>query len=477
MNYNNNYQPMQVSNFNNKLVTPPEGCKTLWAGDLHGCDENYVKSMFGHVGEVISVKLIKDKITQQPMGYGFVEFATQYMAQQALQLNGTTVGYTGRFYRLNWAKTIPNQQPQPIMNQQNFQFQNQMIKPNPTQLRQPMQPMINQPKMQIPPHQHPIYNQHMMQSPQIVYPNQPIINPRFQQQQPVMIPDNHEIGEFSVFVGDLGPEVNDYMLRHAFSRYKSLVSARVIYDPINNLSKMFGFVSFNDINDYHSALAHMGGTIVGTRPIKVNTAKKEKAQLEQQYIQKINQQYYFNQPNTIPNPNQRFNNMNMNIQNPVKEIQINDNPTNTVIFVAHLSIDTTEEDLFRLFHPYGEIKSIKLSPTKDCAFIEYFKRDDAKKAFALDGTILDNKKIYINWGHGTDLNTMNNRFKSMREEKTVSHIPVPSYYQQTNFQEPFNVHKSNQHFMQQNYPSIQPIQQNYLNQVVPLKTDYKNYYY
>ena len=89
MNYNYHQQSNPsmtnvVSNFNNKLITPPEGCKTLWAGDLHGCDENYVKSMFSHVGEVISVKLIKDKITQQPMGYGFIEFATPLMAQQGL---------------------------------------------------------------------------------------------------------------------------------------------------------------------------------------------------------------------------------------------------------------------------------------------------------------------------------------------------------------------------------------------------------
>ena len=27
-------------------------------------------------------------------------------------MNGTTIGYTGRFYRLNWAKTVPNQSQQ-----------------------------------------------------------------------------------------------------------------------------------------------------------------------------------------------------------------------------------------------------------------------------------------------------------------------------------------------------------------------------
>jgi RNA recognition motif-containing protein len=51
------------------------------------------------------------------------------------------------------------------------------------------------------------------------------------------VESHEEIGEYSVFVGDLGPEVNDYMLRYAFSRYKSLASARVIFDPILNTSK------------------------------------------------------------------------------------------------------------------------------------------------------------------------------------------------------------------------------------------------
>lgn len=50
-----------------------------------------------------------------------------------------------------------------------------------------------------------------------------------------------EIGkeaEFTIFVGDLGPEVTEVMLRSAFqSKYTSIVNPRVIMDPNTNQSK------------------------------------------------------------------------------------------------------------------------------------------------------------------------------------------------------------------------------------------------
>ena len=82
--------------------------KTLWIGDVAGLDENYVRGMFSFLEDLVNVKLIREKGTNRTLGYGFIEFASHYSAQRALALNGTPVGTSGRFYRLNWAKTAPN---------------------------------------------------------------------------------------------------------------------------------------------------------------------------------------------------------------------------------------------------------------------------------------------------------------------------------------------------------------------------------
>ncbi|KAJ4967373.1 hypothetical protein NE237_019222 [Protea cynaroides] len=50
---------------------------TLWIGDLqYWIDESYLHNCFAHTGEVLSIKIICNKITGQPEGYGFVEFVS-----------------------------------------------------------------------------------------------------------------------------------------------------------------------------------------------------------------------------------------------------------------------------------------------------------------------------------------------------------------------------------------------------------------
>eukprot|EP00274_Cyanoptyche_gloeocystis_P003408 CAMPEP_0196664862 /NCGR_PEP_ID=MMETSP1086-20130531/58736_1 /TAXON_ID=77921 /ORGANISM="Cyanoptyche gloeocystis , Strain SAG4.97" /LENGTH=84 /DNA_ID=CAMNT_0042001349 /DNA_START=1 /DNA_END=252 /DNA_ORIENTATION=+ len=60
--------------------------KTLWVGDIdHWMDENYLSQLFAHTGEVVNVKIIRDKVTGYPAGYGFVEFSSRYSAQRVLE--------------------------------------------------------------------------------------------------------------------------------------------------------------------------------------------------------------------------------------------------------------------------------------------------------------------------------------------------------------------------------------------------------
>ncbi|XP_020090534.1 polyadenylate-binding protein RBP47-like [Ananas comosus] len=79
--------------------------RAIWVGDLHyWMDENYLHSCFAHTGEVISIKVIRNKQTGMSEGYGFVEFYTHEAAEKALQsFAGHIMPNTDQPFRLNWA--------------------------------------------------------------------------------------------------------------------------------------------------------------------------------------------------------------------------------------------------------------------------------------------------------------------------------------------------------------------------------------
>ncbi|CAN4125121.1 unnamed protein product [Withania somnifera] len=67
-------------------------------------DEGYLHSCFAQAGEVISVKVIRNKQTGQSERYGFVEFNTHDAAEKVLHsYNGTMMPNAEQPFRLNWS--------------------------------------------------------------------------------------------------------------------------------------------------------------------------------------------------------------------------------------------------------------------------------------------------------------------------------------------------------------------------------------
>ncbi|CAG4946884.1 unnamed protein product [Colias eurytheme] len=79
--------------------------------------------------------------------------------------------------------------------------------------------------------------------------------------------------EFSVWVGDLSPDVDDYSLYRVFaSKYSSIKTAKVILDN-SGYTKGYGFVRFGNEEEQRNALYAMNGyTGLGTKPLKICTA-------------------------------------------------------------------------------------------------------------------------------------------------------------------------------------------------------------
>lgn len=67
-------------------------------------EESYIHGCFAQTGEVVTVKLIRNKQTGQLEGYGFIEFASRAAADRVIQAyNGTLMPNSEQVFRLNWA--------------------------------------------------------------------------------------------------------------------------------------------------------------------------------------------------------------------------------------------------------------------------------------------------------------------------------------------------------------------------------------
>lgn len=87
--------------------------------------------------------------------------------------------------------------------------------------------------------------------------------------------------EFSVWVGDLSSDVDEYQLYKVFSaKYTSIKTAKVILDS-SGFSKGYGFVRFGIEEEQKAALYEMNGYVgLGTKPIKIcNAVPKPKNEL------------------------------------------------------------------------------------------------------------------------------------------------------------------------------------------------------
>ena len=78
--------------------------KKLYVGNLsYEMTEPQLQTLFSEAGEVTSAKIITDRQTGQPRGFGFVEMETKLEGQTAIsKFNGTEV--EGRTLTVNEAK-------------------------------------------------------------------------------------------------------------------------------------------------------------------------------------------------------------------------------------------------------------------------------------------------------------------------------------------------------------------------------------
>ncbi|CAN1200128.1 Polyadenylate-binding protein RBP47B' [Linum perenne] len=287
-----------------------EEVRTLWIGDLqYWIDENYLNSCFAHTGEVISVKIIRNKLTGQPDGYGFVEFVSHQAAERVLQTyNGAQMPGTEQTFRLNWASFGIGER-------------------------------------------------------------RPDAGP-----------------EHSIFVGDLAPDVTDYLLQETFrTQYQSVRGAKVVTDPNTGRTKGYGFVKFGDEYERNRAMSEMNGVYCSTRPMRISAATPKKTiGYQQQYAAAVPKAVYPASAYTAP-------------------AQADNDLTNTTIFVGNLDPAVTEDYLKQTFSQLGEIVYVKIPISRGCGFVQFAARASAEDAILrMQGQIIGQQQVRISWGKKQD---------------------------------------------------------------------------
>ncbi|XP_057953557.1 polyadenylate-binding protein RBP47B' [Malania oleifera] len=287
--------------------TTVEEVRTLWIGDLqYWADENYLHTCFAHTGEVVSIKIIRNKITGQPEGYGFVEFVSHAAAERILQTyNGTQMPGTEQTFRLNWASFGIGER-------------------------------------------------------------RPDAGP-----------------EHSIFVGDLAPDVTDYLLQETFrAHYPSVRGAKVVTDPNTGRSKGYGFVKFSDETERNRAMTEMNGVFCSTRAMRISAATPKKTTgLQQQYA--TTKALY-------PAPV---------YTTPVQALPADNDINNTTVFIGNLDPNITEEELKQIFVQFGELVYVKIPAGRGCGFVQYGARTSAEEAIQrMQGVVIGQQIVRLSWG-------------------------------------------------------------------------------
>lgn len=78
-----------------------------------------------------------------------------------------------------------------------------------------------------------------------------------------------------LYVGSLPYSTTEDELTEMFSKFGSVVSARVITDKFTGQSRGFGFVEMQNSSDAQKAMAELNGTQLEHRTLVVNEAKPQ----------------------------------------------------------------------------------------------------------------------------------------------------------------------------------------------------------
>ena len=277
----------------------------------------------------------------------------------------------------------------------------------------------------------------------------------------------------SIFVGDLAPDVNDYLLEQAFrNKYSSVRNARVVMDPRTGISKGFGFVKFTDEDEMMRAMTEMQGHYISSRPIKISHATNNfKAQggMGSMSGSGLSSSLFNALPTFASQPVASDESMPTTIITTEPQEQ-----ENTTVYVGNLSPTTDEKILREFFQGYGPITSVKIPTNSNCGFINFTRTEHAERAIIeMNGIEIQGNRVRVSWGRAqhkkhpnqlsedslgfqlknaatTAFDYQQRQHKSILEKKEKEEEEKKRLEMSVTFTKPFDISADNQRFLDEN---------------------------
>ncbi|XP_074310942.1 polyadenylate-binding protein RBP45-like [Silene latifolia] len=283
----------------------PDEIRSLWIGDLqYWMDENYLYNCFLISGEVLSVKVIRNKLTNQSECYGFIEFANRAAAERALTTyNGALMPQTEQAFRLNWATLGAGQKRQDdspdhtlfvgdlaadvtdIMLQEAFRAHYSSVKgakviTDHTTGRSKGYGFVrfgdeNELTRAMTELNGAILSTRPMRLGPASNKKPAAVQQKAAYQTPTANPGENDPTNTTVFVGGLDPSVSDDQLKQAFSPYGELIHVKI---PVG---RGCGFVQFSTRASAEQALAALNGAQIGSQTVRLSWGRSPSAKQSQ----------------------------------------------------------------------------------------------------------------------------------------------------------------------------------------------------
>ncbi|KAL1202834.1 Polyadenylate-binding protein RBP47B [Cardamine amara subsp. amara] len=290
--------------------------KTLWIGDLlHWMDETYLHSCFSHSGEVSSVKVIRNKLTSQSEGYGFVEFLSRASAEEVLQnYSGSLMPNSDQPFRLNWA-SFSTGEKRAVENGPDLSIFVGDLSPDVTDalLHETFTvryPSVKGAKVVIDSNtgrskgygfvrfgdenersralteMNGAFCSNRQMRVGIATPKRAVANQQQHSSQALILAGGHgangsmahgsqtdgESTNSTIFVGGIDPDVSDEDLRQPFSQFGEIISVKI---PVG---KGCGFVQFADRKNAEDAIQSLNGTVIGKNTVRLSWGRSPNKQ-------------------------------------------------------------------------------------------------------------------------------------------------------------------------------------------------------
>ncbi|XP_051151099.1 polyadenylate-binding protein RBP47-like [Andrographis paniculata] len=294
------HPPLQTQSVGNGGGSNGEN-RTIWVGDLHSwMDEDYLRSCFATIGGISSIKVIRNKQTGLPEGYGFVEFSTHASAENVLQTyTHLVMPNTDQLFRLNWAAFSMGEKRSSNGSDLSIFVGDLAADVTDSLLHETFAnkyPSVKAAKVVFDPNtgrskgygfvrfgdeherskaMNEMNGLYCSSRPMRIGAAAPRKSSAYQQQYSsqggysngTMNHGSQSDGDSvntTIFVGGLDPSVTDEDLRQPFSQYGEILSVKI---PVG---KGCGFVQFANRNDAEDALQQLSGTTIGKQTVRLS---------------------------------------------------------------------------------------------------------------------------------------------------------------------------------------------------------------